>query len=179
MVHARLASSLAKPSSNITGVSILATNLDGKRQELLTEAVPRSSPNGSAHRSELIHLAAAAGAARRRTGAGRSTFDPPSYPARGDRPCNRRGEGQRCRSAQRSGVSTSLQQPRDCSAACGGAPPACNLPMDHPARCACGIDKASLSVDGIFYILTTGCHWRRARLTSTSPAFSRSVMQQL
>jgi putative ABC transport system substrate-binding protein len=40
MVQAGLASSLAKPSSNITGVSILATELDGKRQELLMEAVP-------------------------------------------------------------------------------------------------------------------------------------------
>jgi putative ABC transport system substrate-binding protein len=40
MVRAGLAPSLAKPGSNTTGVSILATELDGKRQEILMEAVP-------------------------------------------------------------------------------------------------------------------------------------------
>src|SRR5262245_52937644 len=33
--------SLARPGGNITGISILATELDGKRQEILIEAVPR------------------------------------------------------------------------------------------------------------------------------------------
>ena len=32
--------SLVRPGGNTTGVSILATELDGKRQELLIEAVP-------------------------------------------------------------------------------------------------------------------------------------------
>ena len=32
--------SLARPGGNTTGVSILATELDGKRQEILVEAVP-------------------------------------------------------------------------------------------------------------------------------------------
>ena len=32
--------SLAKPGGNTTGVSILATELDGKRQEMLLEVVP-------------------------------------------------------------------------------------------------------------------------------------------
>jgi ABC-type uncharacterized transport system substrate-binding protein len=32
--------SLARPSGNITGISILATELDGKRQEILIEALP-------------------------------------------------------------------------------------------------------------------------------------------
>jgi putative ABC transport system substrate-binding protein len=31
---------MAKPDGNVTGVSILATELDGKRQEILIEAVP-------------------------------------------------------------------------------------------------------------------------------------------
>jgi putative ABC transport system substrate-binding protein len=35
-----LVSSLAHPGGNTTGISILATELDGKRQELLTELVP-------------------------------------------------------------------------------------------------------------------------------------------
>jgi putative tryptophan/tyrosine transport system substrate-binding protein len=40
MVGAGLVSSMARPDGNTTGVSILATELDGKRQELLIEAVP-------------------------------------------------------------------------------------------------------------------------------------------
>jgi putative ABC transport system substrate-binding protein len=40
MVGERLVESLARPNSNTTGVSILATELDGKRQEILIEAVP-------------------------------------------------------------------------------------------------------------------------------------------
>jgi putative tryptophan/tyrosine transport system substrate-binding protein len=40
MVGAGLVNSLARPDGNTTGVSILATELDGKRQELLIEAVP-------------------------------------------------------------------------------------------------------------------------------------------
>jgi hypothetical protein len=40
MVGSGLVSSLAKPGGNTTGISLLATELDGKRQEILTEAVP-------------------------------------------------------------------------------------------------------------------------------------------
>jgi putative tryptophan/tyrosine transport system substrate-binding protein len=40
MVGSGLVSSLAKPGGNTTGLSILATELDGKRQEILIEAVP-------------------------------------------------------------------------------------------------------------------------------------------
>jgi putative tryptophan/tyrosine transport system substrate-binding protein len=40
MLGARLVSSLAHPGGNTTGVSLLATDLDGKRQEILIEAVP-------------------------------------------------------------------------------------------------------------------------------------------
>ena len=40
MVGAGLVNSLARPNGNTTGVSILATELDGKRQEILIEAVP-------------------------------------------------------------------------------------------------------------------------------------------
>jgi putative ABC transport system substrate-binding protein len=40
MVGAGLVRSLANPGGNTTGVSILATQLDGKRQELLIEVVP-------------------------------------------------------------------------------------------------------------------------------------------
>ena len=40
LVLSGLVSSLAHPGGNTTGISILSTELDGKRQELLTELVP-------------------------------------------------------------------------------------------------------------------------------------------
>jgi hypothetical protein len=40
MVGAGFVDSLARPNGNITGVSILANELDGKRQEIVIEAVP-------------------------------------------------------------------------------------------------------------------------------------------
>jgi putative ABC transport system substrate-binding protein len=40
MVAAGLVNSLARPGGNTTGLSILATELDGKRQEILIEAAP-------------------------------------------------------------------------------------------------------------------------------------------
>jgi putative ABC transport system substrate-binding protein len=40
MVRGGFVHSLAKPDGNVTGISILATELDGKRQEILVEAVP-------------------------------------------------------------------------------------------------------------------------------------------
>ena len=40
MVGSGLVTSMARPNGNTTGVSILATELDGKRQEILIEALP-------------------------------------------------------------------------------------------------------------------------------------------
>ena len=40
MVASRLVGSLARPDRNVTGVSILAAKLDGKRQEILLEMIP-------------------------------------------------------------------------------------------------------------------------------------------
>ena len=40
MVGSGLVNSLARPGGNTTGISILASELDGKRQEILIEAVP-------------------------------------------------------------------------------------------------------------------------------------------
>jgi putative ABC transport system substrate-binding protein len=42
MVASGLVPSLARPGGNLTGISILATELDGKRQEILMELVPAS-----------------------------------------------------------------------------------------------------------------------------------------
>ena len=41
MVAEKLAASLARPGGNTTGISLLSPELDGKRQEILIEAVPR------------------------------------------------------------------------------------------------------------------------------------------
>jgi putative ABC transport system substrate-binding protein len=48
-IRAGLVSSLAKPGGNTTGVSILASELDGKRQDILIEAVP-----GLRHMAALV-----------------------------------------------------------------------------------------------------------------------------
>ena len=40
MVGEGLVETLARPNGNTTGISILATELDGKRQDILIEAVP-------------------------------------------------------------------------------------------------------------------------------------------
>ena len=40
MVAARLVASLARPGGNITGISLLSPELDGKRQGILMDAVP-------------------------------------------------------------------------------------------------------------------------------------------
>jgi putative tryptophan/tyrosine transport system substrate-binding protein len=42
LVGAGLAASLARPGGNVTGISLLSPELDGKRQGLLIEAVPRT-----------------------------------------------------------------------------------------------------------------------------------------
>ena len=42
MVGSRFVASLANPGGNTTGVSLLSSDLDGKRQEILMEAVPRA-----------------------------------------------------------------------------------------------------------------------------------------
>src|SRR5437660_12693300 len=40
MVAAGFAASLARPGGNITGISLMSPDLDGKRQDILIEAVP-------------------------------------------------------------------------------------------------------------------------------------------
>jgi putative ABC transport system substrate-binding protein len=42
MVAAGFATSLAKPGRNITGISLMSPDLDGKRQDILIEAVPNA-----------------------------------------------------------------------------------------------------------------------------------------
>ena len=45
LVAEGLVASLARPGGNITGISLLSPELDGKRQDILIEAVPRIRPN--------------------------------------------------------------------------------------------------------------------------------------
>jgi putative ABC transport system substrate-binding protein len=64
-----LVRSMARPEGNTTGVSILATELDGKRQEILTEAVPglrRIAILADANSTAVVQLQALQEAARAR-----------------------------------------------------------------------------------------------------------------
>jgi ABC-type uncharacterized transport system substrate-binding protein len=69
MVAAGLAASLARPGGNITGISLLSPELDGKRQDILTEAVPgarRLAALADSNVTPLQHLETLKDASRRR-----------------------------------------------------------------------------------------------------------------
>lgn len=69
MVGSGLVHSLARPGGNTTGVSILANELDGKRQEILIEAVPglrRMAALADANTSTPQHVQALQDGARAR-----------------------------------------------------------------------------------------------------------------
>ena len=69
MVGSRLVNSLARPGGNTTGISILATELDGKRQEILIEAVPglrRMAALADSNTTTSVQLQALQDAARAR-----------------------------------------------------------------------------------------------------------------
>jgi putative tryptophan/tyrosine transport system substrate-binding protein len=67
MVGEGVVSSMARPTGNTTGVSILATELNGKRQEILTEAVPglrRMATLADSNTTAVVQLNALQDAAR-------------------------------------------------------------------------------------------------------------------
>ena len=69
MLRAGLVTSLARPGGNITGISLLSPELDGKRQEILIEAVPGVRKMAALADSTVTpqrHLEALQDAARRR-----------------------------------------------------------------------------------------------------------------
>jgi putative tryptophan/tyrosine transport system substrate-binding protein len=70
MVGSGLVNSLARPGANTTGTSILAAELDGKRQEILIEAVPglrRMAAIADSNRTAAPRLQALQDAARARS----------------------------------------------------------------------------------------------------------------
>jgi putative tryptophan/tyrosine transport system substrate-binding protein len=69
MVGEGLAASLARPGGNITGISLLSPELDGKRQDILIEAVPgagRIAAMADSRQTPPYHLQALQHAARSR-----------------------------------------------------------------------------------------------------------------
>jgi hypothetical protein len=88
VVRSGFVRSLAKPGGNTTGVSILSPELDGKRQEILMEAVPgirRMAALADSNTDSPEQLQALQEAARTRARA----FDLPRSDIRRDRRCHR------------------------------------------------------------------------------------------
>src|SRR6266511_2532307 len=69
MVAAGFAASLARPGGNITGISLMSPDLDGKRQDILIDAVPgarRVAALADSNVASLQHLESLENGARRR-----------------------------------------------------------------------------------------------------------------
>jgi len=84
MVGSGLVKSLARPGGNTTGVSLLATELDGKRQEILIEAVPGLRRMAALTEFQRDLVAAASGTAGRGARTQRRAFDTSNRQTRGD-----------------------------------------------------------------------------------------------
>lgn len=104
MVGSGLVNSLARPGGNITGVSVLAMELNVKRQEILIEAVPGLRRVAALTDPQHDVAAAAPGTARRGAGTRRRTFDSSGCQSRGNSSGHRRNKGIGRSSAQRVAV---------------------------------------------------------------------------
>ena len=129
MVQQGLVNSLARPGGNTTGVSILATELDGKREEILIEAVPELRrmailADSKTTRSPQLQVLQDAAARTRRRG-----FDSSSRQRRGDHGNHRRGEGVGRCSAKRFVVGAPLWQSPDYYGPRRSAALSCHLSM--------------------------------------------------
>ena len=127
MVSSGFVRSLANPDGNTTGFSILANQLDGKRQEILMEIVPAarhiavlSDPKTTS--AQQLKMLAGLG-----PHTGRGACDLSGIKPRRDRDRHRGGEAYRRRSTQRSCFSATLPQSSDRYGARCGSAPACNL----------------------------------------------------
>jgi len=95
--------SFARPTGNTTGVSILSPELDGKRQDILIEALPglnHLALLADSNTSRQAHLDGLREAARPQ----HRSFDPPDCETRGNRAGHRCGEGGRRRCVECFGV---------------------------------------------------------------------------
>jgi len=102
-----LVQSLAKPTGNFTGVNFLANELNGKRQEILTEAVPTArhvAALADVNFSSARDLQALEELARARA----PVFGSAGGESRGGSGSNRGGEECRGRRAQRLGLADAL-----------------------------------------------------------------------
>ena len=97
MVAAGLAQSLVQPGGNVTGVSLFAPELDGKRLELLIELLPGVRRMAAFGRPEGTVRSATAGASGSRARPRCRAFDPSGDQRRrhrsGDQRCESRGRG--------------------------------------------------------------------------------------
>jgi hypothetical protein len=128
LVAAGLVASLSLPGGNITGISLLSPELDGKRLEILIEAVPSAYRMAvladTMQTSEALPIIAgpSAGASCRAFGFRRS-------PVRGHRSGDRRYENVRRPSRQRSGGVAIVSESASHHRAHDHAAPAGNIPM--------------------------------------------------
>jgi putative ABC transport system substrate-binding protein len=92
MVGSGLVRSLSLPGGNTTGVSLLAAELDGKRQELLIEMLPTAGRMAVLGDVRTTAPPSSEGDCRRRAPAGHRAVDPLGRPPRGHRGGDRGGE---------------------------------------------------------------------------------------
>ena len=128
MVEDGLVTSMRRPGGNTTGVSLLAPELDGKRQDLIMEAVPgirRIAALSDPHVSTPQHLQDLKEAARARRGASGLFCNHPGRDRTGDE----RGECGERSGSQRPGNAAVLLQSANRAGARYGIAITCDLPM--------------------------------------------------
>ena len=128
MVEAGLVASLSRPGGNVTGISMLSPELDGKRLDILIEAAPNArriaaladgTQTPQSHTKKLQDW----------RGRAASSFRFSLLPGPGDSDGDRRCEGVGRRSRQRSGLGTAFGPSPSHHRAHGDAAPAGDIPM--------------------------------------------------
>ena len=109
MVGSGLVPSLAHPGGNLTGISFMATELDGKRLEILMEL----SPHGRARRPHRNRTASTRSTAKRCRIAWGRAVDLSGARRGRDRICREHRTGRRRHGAQRAGFADPQRQSQD------------------------------------------------------------------